>query len=174
MSRSSLLYGPFSIIWGAGAAILTILLRQLSSKDDRYIFLGGFFLGGTYEYLCSVISEVFFGTVFWDYSDMPFNIGGRTNLLFCIFWGILALVWVKICYPRLSALIERIPPMTGKIVTWICMVLMACNLAISGLALLRYVERRDGIPARNVVEEYVDYQCPDEYVELIWPNMRLR
>lgn len=174
MSRSSLLYGPFSIIWGAGAAILTVLLRQLSSKDDRYIFLGGFFLGGTYEYLCSVISEVFFGTVFWDYSDMPFNIGGRTNLLFCIFWGILALVWVKICYPRLSALIERIPPMTGKIVTWICMVLMACNLAISGLALLRYVERRDGIPARNVVEEYVDYQCPDEYVELIWPNMRLR
>mgnify|MGYP005781716511 FL=1 len=174
MSRASLLYGPFSIVWGAGGALLTVLLHKLSSKDDRYIFLGGFFLGGTYEYMCSVISEVFFGTVFWDYSDMPFNIGGRTNLLFCIFWGILALVWVKIIYPKLSGLIERIPPMTGKIVTWVCMVLMACDLAISGMALLRYVERKEGIPARNIVEEYVDYQCPDEYVEVIWPNMRMR
>ena len=174
MSRSSVIYGPFSIVWGLGAVLLTVILQKLADRDDRQVFLAGCILGGVYEYLCSVFTELVFGTKFWDYSDMPFNIGGRTNLLFCIFWGILALVWVKICYPRLSALIERIPPMTGKIVTWICMVLMACNLAISGLALLRYVERRDGIPARNVVEEYVDYQCPDEYVELIWPNMRLR
>lgn len=95
MSRSSVLYGPFSIVWGFGAALLTMLLYRLAKLEDRYIFLGGFFLGGTYEYMCSVISEKVFGTVFWDYSNMPFNIGGRTNLLFCIFWGILALIWVK-------------------------------------------------------------------------------
>ena len=27
MSRSSLLYGPFSVVWGLGAAILTVVLR---------------------------------------------------------------------------------------------------------------------------------------------------
>ena len=45
------------------------------------------FLGGAYEYLCSVFTELVFGKVFWDYSWMPFNLGGRINLLYCFFWG---------------------------------------------------------------------------------------
>lgn len=54
-------------------------------------------------------TELVFGTVFWDYSDIPFNLGGRINLLYCFFWGIAAVIWLKILYPRLSALIEKIP-----------------------------------------------------------------
>lgn len=174
MSRSSLLYGTFSIVWGAGAALLTLLLHRLADKEDRYIFLGGFFLGGTYEYMCSVFTEVFFGTTFWDYSDMPFNIGGRTNLLFCVFWGILSLVWIKICYPYISRRIEKIPPVTGKVLTWICVALMACDMVISAMALVRYVERSEGLPAQNAVEEFVDYQYPDQFIEWIWPNLNIK
>ena len=174
MSRSSVLYGPFSIVWGVGAALLTILLQRFSRKEDRYIFLGGFFLGGTYEYLCSVFTEVFFGTTFWDYSDMPFNIGGRTNLLFCVFWGILALVWVKICYPPISRQIERIPPVTGKILTWVCVALMACDILISMMAMVRYVERAAGIGAGSRIEAFGDRQYPDEMIEQVWPNLRIQ
>ena len=174
MSRSSVLYGPFSIVWGVGAALLTVLLHGFSRKEDRYIFLGGFFLGGTYEYLCSVFTEVFFGTTFWDYSDMPFNIGGRTNLLFCIFWGILALVWVKICYPPISRQIERIPPVTGKILTWVCVALMVCDILISMMAMIRYVERAEGLPAGNRIEAFVDGQYPDAMIEWVWPNLRIQ
>lgn len=36
----------------------------------------GTFLGDAYEYLCSVFTEIFFGKVFWDYSKLPFNLGG--------------------------------------------------------------------------------------------------
>lgn len=173
MSRSSVLYGPFSIVWGFGAALLTMLLYRLAKMEDRYIFLGGFFLGGTYEYMCSVISEKVFGTVFWDYSNMPFNIGGRTNLLFCIFWGILALIWVKIIYPLLSRMIEKIPPIAGKIITWVCVTLMVCDLMLSALAMIRYVERKDNVPADNAVESFLDEQYPDAFVEFIWPNMKI-
>lgn len=173
MSRSSVLYGTFSIVWGVGAALLTVLLHRFSDQEDRYIFLGGFFLGGTYEYLCSVFTEVFFGTTFWDYSDMPFNIGGRTNLLFCVFWGILALVWVKICYPPLSRQIERIPALAGKILTWACVALMACDIIISALAMVRYVERASGQEAENRVEAFVDMHYPDEMIEWVWPNLQI-
>lgn len=173
MSRSSVLYGTFSIVWGVGAALLTVLLHRFSGQEDRYIFLGGFFLGGTYEYLCSVFTEVFFGTTFWDYSDMPFNIGGRTNLLFCVFWGILALVWVKICYPPLSRQIERIPPLAGKILTWVCVALMVCDIIISALAMMRYVERASGREAENSVETFVDLHYPDEMIEWVWPNLQI-
>ena len=110
MSRSSLIYGTFSVVWGFGAALLTVMLAGLADRPDRVIFLAGALLGGFYEYMCSVFTELVFGTVFWDYSDMPLNIGGRTNVLFMIFWGILSVVWIKILYPRLSALFEKIPP----------------------------------------------------------------
>lgn len=173
MSRSSVLYGTFSIVWGAGAALLTLLLHRLADKEDRYIFLGGFFLGGTYEYMCSVFTEVFFGTTFWDYSEMRFNIGGRTNLLFCFFWGILSLAWVKICYPRISRWIEKIPPVTGKILTWVCVALMVCDMLVSAMAMIRYVERSEGIPAGNAVEAFVDEQYPDGFIEWTWPNLRI-
>ena len=41
MSRSSLLYGQFSVVWGLGATLMTILLHRLNGRDDRYIFICG-------------------------------------------------------------------------------------------------------------------------------------
>ena len=74
---------------------------------------------------------------------MPFNIGGRTNLLYCIFWGLLSVVWVKICYPTISGWIEKLPPLGAKIATWAVIVLMSCDAVISAGAMVRYVERQD-------------------------------
>lgn len=174
MSRSSLIYGTFSIVWGLGAALATVFLHRLIGKEDRYIFIGGFFLGGVYEYLCSVFTEVFFGTTFWDYSNMAFNIGGRTNLLFCMFWGIIAIVWLKFLYPACSRLIEKIPVVAGKIITWVVLVLFLCDAVISVAAMTRYVERREGVRASNKIEQFVDYHYPDAVVEFVWPNMRVK
>lgn len=171
MSRSSVIYGTFSLVWGIGAALLTVVLQKLVGKEDRYVFLAGAVLGGVYEYTCSVFTEVFFGTTFWDYSWMPFNIGGRTNLLYCIFWGIISVLWVKICYPKISGWIEKIPPLAGKIITWVLMVLMVCDALISAAAMVRYTERAAGIEAENVVEVFIDEQYDDELIEAVWPNM---
>lgn len=173
MSRSSVIYGPFSLVWGIGAALLTMVLQRLAGKDDRYVFISGAILGGVFEYMCSVFTEVFFGTTFWDYSWMPFNIGGRTNLLYCIFWGIIAVVWIKICYPRLSTWIEKIPLVTGKVVTWLFLILMICNALISAMAMIRYTQRQKESVASNVIEEFLDNEYPDALVEKIWPNMVL-
>lgn len=174
MSRSSVIYGMFSLVWGIGAALLTVVLQKLVGKEDRYVFFAGAVLGGVYEYMCSVFTEVFLGTTFWDYSWMPFNIGGRTNLLYCIFWGIIAVLWVKICYPRISAWIEKIPPLAGKIITWVILVLMMCDALISALAMVRYTERAKGIVAENTIEEFLDEHYDDTLIEKVWPNMVIK
>ena len=100
MFRSSLVWGPFSVVWGFAIVLATALLYKDRDKPDRHIFLIGTFLGGAYEYTCSVLSELVFGQVFWDYSEIPFNLGGRVNLLYCFFWGIAAVVWIKGLYPH--------------------------------------------------------------------------
>ena len=174
MSRCSVIYGPFSIVWGFGAVILTIVLQRFAQKSDRYIFLLGCVAGGVYEYMCSVFTEVVFGTVFWDYSWMPFNIGGRTNLLYCLFWGIAAVVWMKICYPVINKWIEKIPPLAGKIITWVILVLMMCDALISALAMVRYTERAKGIVAENTIEEFLDEHYDDTLIEKVWPNMVIK
>lgn len=174
MSRSSLLYGTFSIVWGLGGAIATGLLYSLKDKNDRYIFIGGFLLGGVYEYSCSVFTEVVFGTVFWDYSDMPFNLNGRINLLFCFFWGILSIVWIKLLYPAISKPIEKTPVVAGKIVTWLIIVLMVMDMMVSGLAISRYVQRKAGMKDDTHIEKFIDYTYPDELIEQIYPNMKIQ
>lgn len=95
MSRSSLVWGPFSIVWGLAIALATWFLYNYRDRSDGFLFAFGTFLGGAYEYICSVFTEIVFGKVFWDYSDIPFNLGGRINLLYCFFWGIAAVVWLK-------------------------------------------------------------------------------
>lgn len=171
MSRSSVLYGPFSIVWGLGAVVLTIVLSKFAEKEDRYIFVIGALLGGVYEYACSLFTEIFLGTVFWDYSWMPFNIGGRTNLLYMIFWGILSVVWIKFLYPKMSAVIEKVPPLQGKIITWVLLIFMVCNALISAMAMLRYIERKDGIQAESRIEVFLDTNYDDALIEKVWPNM---
>ncbi len=171
MNRSSVLYGPFSFVWGIGAVVLTVALQHMMDKSDRYIFIGGFFIGGTYEYMCSVFTELVFGTVFWDYSDMPLNIGGRTNVLFCFFWGLLAMVWVKILYPPLSRWIEKTPPLAGKIITWIIVFFMVCNGLLTAGAMVRYNTRAVRPEPSGMVEEFLDAQYDDAFMERRWPNM---
>ena len=172
MSRSSVLYGPFSIVWGLGAVVLTVVLTPLAQKGDRYVFLGGFLLGGTYEYMCSVFTEIVFGKVFWDYSNMPLNIGGRTNVLYMFFWGVLSVVWIQILYPHLSSLIEKIPVLAGTILTWVLAALMIVNALLSGLAIARYTARQEGTAKDTAIGEFLDDAYPDSLVEWVWPNMR--
>lgn len=175
MSRSSVVYGPFSIVWGLGCALLTLFLYRYRNKSDRYIFLAGTLLGGAYEYICSVFTELLFGTVFWDYSGFTFNLGGRINLLYCFFWGIAAVVWLKVIYPRLSRLIERLPVKAGTILCNCLIIFMIFNMLISSLALARYTERNtvSAVSAENCIDAFLDERFPNEHMERIYPNARL-
>ncbi len=171
MSRSSLLYGQFSIIWGLGCVLLTILLHKMEGKRDLYIFIIGAVAGGVYEYMCSVITEVLFGVRFWDYSKMALNIDGRINLLFCFFWGLIAVIWIQNIYPMLSHQIEKIPVKIGKPLTWILSVFMVLNIAVSGLALVRGYQRQQNIAAHTVIDELLDEHYTDAYLAQRYQNM---
>ena len=172
MSRSSVVYGPFSVVWGLACALLTAFLYKYKDKSDRYIFAYGTIVGGAYEYLCSVFTELLFGTTFWDYSDIPFNLGGRINLLYCFFWGIAAVVWFKKVYPLLSGLIEKISVKPGKVLTWFLTVFMCCNIVVSSMALIRYDQRAQGAKAQNQIEKWVDIHFNDARMKQIYPKAK--
>ena len=130
----------------------------------------GTFLGGAYEYFCSVFTELVFGKVFWNYSEIPFNLGGRINLLFCFFWGIAAVVWIKNLYPIFSDLIEKLPVSFGKMFTWFLVVFMIFDIALSSAAMARSGQREKNIPATNALETWLDIHYDDAKMQKIYPN----
>ena len=149
MSRSSVVWGPFSIVWGLAIAAATLMLYKYKDRSDGFLFLIGTGLGGAYEYLCSVFTEIVFGKVFWDYSDI---------------------VWFKLIYTRLSKVIEKIPVKFGKITTWILVVFMIANVLMSCFALTRYDQREKGIDAKQSWQVWLDKHYDDEKMMRIYPN----
>ena len=130
ISRSSVVYGPFSIVWGLGCVLLTMILYQYRNRSDSFIFMMGTLLRRSLRVHLQRVYGIVFGTIFWDYSKIPFNLAGRVNLLYCFFWGIAAVVWMRVLYPRLSDLIEKIPKKPGVIITWLLIVFMAFNIIL--------------------------------------------
>lgn len=172
MSRSSLVWGPFSIVWGLAIAAVTLLMYRYKDRSVLFLFISGTLLGGAYEYLCSVFTEIVFGAVFWDYSAMPLNLGGRINLLYCFFWGIAEVVWFKLAYPAISDLIERVPLRPGKVFTWCLTVFFVVDMLVSSMALVRYSNRLEGIAPANSVEQLLDEHFDNNYMERVYPKAK--
>ena len=145
ISRSSLVWGPFSVVWGLALVLATVLLRQEKDRSDRYLFAFGTVMGGVYEYVCSAVTELLFGTVFWDYSKFKFNLGGRINLLYCFFWGIAAVIWMRYGYPLVLRGMEKVRSRVRPWMTVLLAVFMAVNMLTSALALARYDARMERI-----------------------------
>ena len=148
-------------------------LRRLSGRVAS-LLLSGALLGGAYEYLCSWVGEKVFGVIFWDYSHIPFNLNGRVNLLYCLFWGIAAVAWVKVVYPRLSRLVERFIGRKHRVFASIVTAFMVVDIVLSAAALVRYGQRQEGDRTpTNVVEQFLDEHYDDAYLEHRYQNMKL-
>lgn len=168
VSRKGLIYGPLNPVYGFGAVIFTVFLVRI--KNPVWIFVGGMLLGGGFEYLCSFIQEHVFGTISWDYSHKPFNIGGRTTLSYMFIWGVLALIFVKGIYPFISNLLEKMPIKIGNILTICLLIFLIIDAIISITACLRYKERQENIPPSNNVEVFLDKHYPDNRIDEIFEN----
>lgn len=94
-------------IYGVGAVII-IVFSQYFNKNNFTLFLGGYIIGTTTEYLTSFLVEVILHTKWWDYSNNILNINGRVCLLYSIFWGILTIFLVKIFNPFLDKILDKL------------------------------------------------------------------
>lgn len=170
-SRSGLVYGPFNLLYGFGAVVLTLALYRFRNNGKWLSFIGGFLAGSLVEYLCSWCQETVFDSRSWDYSAMPFNVNGRICLLYSVFWGALGVIWMKVIYPWISSIILKMPNKAGKIITWIFLIFFIVNITASIIAVFRWSQRMDGAVASNGLWRFIDVHFPDSRMEKIYPNM---
>lgn len=171
--RQGVLYGPFNPVYGFGAVVITLVLYFMRNARDLWVFIGGSILGGAFEYLCSWYQETFLGTVSWNYEGQFGNIGGRTSIMYMLFWGILTVLWLKFIYPFMSKMIEKIPSKMGIALTWILVIFMALDMTVSSLAVYRMTQRHSGHEATTAYEMFMDEYYPDSFMFEIYPNMEV-
>jgi Predicted membrane protein len=171
-SRAGLVWGPFNLVYGLGALVLTLALYRYRNRSKLYSFIGGAIAGSAVEYLCSWLQETVFGSTSWDYSTKPFNLNGRICLEYAVFWGILGVLWIKSIYPRMAQIIMKIPNKRGKALTWILFAFIVLDAAVSGVAVYRWSERSADIPASNIIEKVLDDRFGDTRMEGIYPTLK--
>ena len=80
------------------------LTNNMNTKNKVKVIALTMIVGGTLEYLCSYIQAKVFGTISWNYSNLWFNINGRTSLLHCTYWGIAGVLYAMYIKPMVERL----------------------------------------------------------------------
>lgn len=193
-SRQSFLYGPFCAIYGLGAVIMIIFL-QYFSKNNHTLFVGGFIIGSIVEYLVSLIGELILNVKWWDYSDMPLNIGGRICVAFSLFWGLLGVYLMRVINPRVDKLIDKIKTKFNmkflKVFTSIIILFLLFECILTGFALNLFLIRMviindidvnnkemaqkiyDDVCSNQKLSEFINKYWGDEKMLKTFPNLKI-
>ena len=171
--RAGLLFGPFSPIYGFGAVLMTVALNRFHDKNVVLIFLVSAVIGGAFEYLTSWFMQFAFGIVAWDYSGTFLSIDGRTNGMFMAMWGVLGVVWIKLCLPWMLKLVNLIPWNWRYAVTTVCAALMIVDGAMTLLSLDCWYQRMAGKPSETAMAQFFDRNFDNEYMQERFQSMSI-
>lgn len=124
------LMGPICPIYGHGAIIMLLLLKDFSS-NPFILFIMSMLVCTTLEYLTSYFMEKLFSARWWDYSNKKFNINGRVCLRNTLCFGILAIVLVYFLNPLVLTYIEKINEPFLSIIVYVLLAVYVVDNIIS-------------------------------------------
>lgn len=105
--NTGFLKGPFCPIYGIGAIIMILFLKNFSNNLILLFFIS-IIVFTIWEYIVGILLEKLFHTKYWDYSNNKFNFQGRICLMNSIFWGILGVVFIQYIHPFIENIIEKL------------------------------------------------------------------
>ncbi|MDD6323927.1 MAG: putative ABC transporter permease [Bacilli bacterium] len=123
------LIGPIVPIWGAGAILISLCLKQ--TDNIFYIIILSILIGSILEYIVNYLMEKIFKARWWDYSNLPFNLNGRICLASSCTFGIGGLLVIKILNPLFINLIKSINKIFLIIIITILLVIIITDFVIS-------------------------------------------
>jgi len=170
INHTSLVLGPFNLVYGFSAVILTIFLYRFKNRKNIEIFLMSFSIGTILEYIMSFGMEKVFGFIAWNYSKKPFNINGRICLLYSIFWGILGLIWLKKLLPKVLTFIRNGNKESSIKLMKYLIIFLIFDIVLTLGAIDRGHEYDMGIKPQNKIDEIYDKYFGVDYLNNMFNN----
>ncbi len=170
INHSALVIGPFNVVYGVGAVVLTIMLYKIKDASLVKIFKTSFITGSILEYIMSFLMEYMLGFVAWNYSKKFLNIHGRICLTYSIFWGFLGIFWIKLVYPKLKKIIDQQNHEIGTKVMHILTIFLIFDTILTFSAVNRGKAFEKGLPPTNRYEEFLDNNFGVPYLNNMYNN----
>lgn len=130
------LIGPVCPIYGLGILAVVAALEPLSG-NLALLYVGSVVITSAIELALGWISKQVLHERLWDYSKMPFNVGGYICLAFSLIWGFACLCVLRIFHPLVMELIRWIPYTLGMVLLWVFSVTILADLCVTGITALQ-------------------------------------
>lgn len=138
------LNGPLCPIYGYG--ILPVLYLLEPVKNNLLIlFAASVIITSLAELVTGFLAEKILHLRLWDYSDIPFNLGGYICLKFSLAWGFACVFVIRLIHPLLAALISLIPPMPGLVLVCVFSAAFLADLVLTMIEALKLPKRIQAI-----------------------------
>ena len=150
--------GPYCPIYGLGATLSYLLLRDIGSAT--LIFILASIVSCTIEYIVGYILEKIFKDRWWNYDNYPFQLHGRVCLYGLVIFGLANVVIVKFSTPFLMFSLSVIKDS------------ILIGLAIS-ISLLSFVDLIITISARKKLNKRLSniHERLEEKADIYFENM---
>ncbi len=134
------LNGPICPIYGIGAVIVIIALTPLMD-NIILLFIGSAVITSLLELLTGFALDKLFHTRWWDYSDIPFNLGGYICLKFSIMWGFVCIALMKGIQPVIYGFVKLIPDFAGAPALFFLLALLIADIVVTVITINKLINR---------------------------------
>ena len=134
------LNGPICPIYGIGVTVVVASLQPYVG-NLILLYITSTILATFLEWLTGFLLEKMFHHRWWDYSDMPLNIGGYVCPLFSAIWGVACVLIVKLIYPFTDKLVSFLPVWLGKFLLVLLTITILVDICITVQGILKFNKR---------------------------------
>ena len=134
------LNGPICPIYGIGVTVVVASLQPYVG-NLILLYITSTILVTFLEWLTGFLLEKMFHHRWWDYSEMPLNIGGYVCPLFSAIWGVACVLIVKLIYPFTDKLVSFLPIWLGKFLLVLLSIALIVDICITVQGILKFNKR---------------------------------
>lgn len=120
---------PFCIIYGFGAMLGYLILKPFS-HNYLMLYLAGAVSATAFEYLTARLMLRLFGTLWWDYTNKPFNYKGILCLESTLGWGVIAVFLFAFMQKLVIGMALALPRMAGMLLAVVLCVVYAADFIV--------------------------------------------
>ncbi len=182
------LTGPVCPIYGCGAALITVVIGNLTSVESGLImtFTLSFIICGVVEYLTSLVLEKIFHARWWDYSQKPMNLQGRVWIGNLLLFGLGGVAIIHILNPVIYKILGAIAFNVREVLGAVLLMIFAADFVISYFVLKLVKVGIDSSEADNTEEinrevrqlltnkSYFYKRFADAYPEVVYRTERVQ
>ena len=131
------LNGPICPIYGVGVTLVIACLEAFQS-NLLLLYISSVILVTVLEGVTGWAMDKLFHNKWWDYSKLPFNIGGYVCLLFSLIWGVACVFIVYFVHPLIHQVLSLIPHTAGIALIAILGIALLSDMIVTTSAIVKF------------------------------------